>query len=312
MRHVLLTTAALAAGLLFVAGHRGGSQPPAATGTKTTTGADQTIRRALADYAQAISKGDLPAVAALWAADAEYTDESGNITKGRDAVAALFRKFMADHKGARMALKATSVRLPKSDVALVDGTSTITLPDGHIDEGRFTSVWIKADGKWQVQSARDLPGNTGAAAPGAALKELQWMVGDWGAEKGGVSVTVRWTLNRAFLLQEYKAKDGDGEMLVTQLVGYDPLTERIKSWTFDSKGGYGEGLWSRDGNWWMVETAGVLPDGQTGTARNVIRFVDDRTVLFQNRDREVGGQPIPDAEVKLVRKAAAPQGGTTP
>src|SRR5205085_2075266 len=104
---------------------------------------------------------------------------------------------------------------------------------------------------------------------GGALKQLQWMVGDWQAEKGGVTVSVRWALNRAFLLQEYKAKDGDGELTVTQLVGFDPLTDRIKSWTFDSRGGYGEGLWSRDGNAWVIEAAGVLPGGQTGTARNL-------------------------------------------
>ena len=312
MRYALLTTAAFAAGLLFVADHRGGSQPPAAGGTRTTTGDDQTIRRTLADYAEAISKGNLAAVAALWALDAQYTDESGTVTKGRNAVAALFRQFFSNHKGAKMTLKVTSVRVPKSDVALVDGTSTVTMPDGQIHEGHFASVWVKADGKWQVHSARDLPGHTGEAAAGAALKQLQWMVGDWEAEKGGVSVMVRWTLNRAFLLQEYKAKDNDGELLVTQLVGHDPLTDRIKSWTFDSRGGYGEGLWSRDGNSWVVDTAGVLPGGQTGTARNVIRFVDDRTVLFQNRDREVDGQPIPDVEVKLVRKAAKPEGGNTP
>lgn len=311
MRQVLLT-AALAAGLLFVADHRGGGQPPATAGTQTTTGDEQTIRRTLADYAQAISKGDLAAVAALWAADAEYTDESGTVTKGRDAVAALFRQFISNHKGAKMTLTVTRLRVLKADVALVDGTSTVTMSDGQTHEGRFTSAWVKADGKWQVHSARDLPGHAAEAAAGAALKELQWMVGDWEAEKGGVSVTVRWTLNRAFLLNEYKAKDGDGELLVTQLVGHDPLTDRIKSWTFDSRGGYGEGLWSRDGNAWVVETAGVLPGGQTGTARNVIRFVDDRTVLFQNQHREVDGQPIPDVEVKLVRKAAKPSGGNTP
>jgi uncharacterized protein (TIGR02246 family) len=306
MRQALLITAALAAGLLFIADRRGGGQPPAASGTRNTTGDEQTIRQIIADYAQAISKGDLAAVSALWAPDAEYTDESGTATKGRDAVAALFRQFISNHKGAKMTMKVTSLRVLKGDVALVNGTSTVTMPDGQIHEGHFTSVWVKADGKWQVHSARDLPGHAGEAAAGAALKPLQWMVGDWEAEKGDVSVTVRWTLNRAFLLQEYKAKDGAGEFLVTQLVGHDPLTDRIKSWTFDSRGGYGEGLWSRDGNAWVVETAGVLPGGQTGTARNVIRFVDDRTVLFQNREREVDGHPIPDVEVKLVRKTAAP------
>src|SRR5690348_10091653 len=103
MRKMLLAAAALAAGLLLTADHRGGGQPPAAGGTPPA-GDEQTIRQALADYARAITKGDLAPVADLWAADAEYIDESGTVTKGRAAVAALFRQFMANNKGARMAL----------------------------------------------------------------------------------------------------------------------------------------------------------------------------------------------------------------
>jgi hypothetical protein len=99
-------------------------------------------------------------------------------------------------------------------------------------------------------------------------------------------------------------KQGEGGVEIQQLVGFDPLTGQIKSWTFDSLGGYGEGLWTRDGNSWVIDTAGVLPNGQTGTAVNTIRFVDDQTALFQARHREVGGQPIADSELKLVRKAS--------
>ena len=87
-------------------------------------------------------------------------------------------------------------------------------------------------------------------------------------------------------------------------LSYDPLTDQIRSWTFDSRGGYGEALWTRQGNSWVAETAGVLPGGQTGSAVNVIRYVDDNTFVFQARDRQVGGEPIPDAEVRLVRKSA--------
>jgi hypothetical protein len=203
-----------------------------------------------------------------------------------------------------MALKVTSVRLLKGDVAMQDGVAAITDANGAVEEGRYSAVWFKSDGKWQIRSARDLPYDA-SDSPGATgvLKELQWMVGDWEAEKGVVNVSVRWSLNRAFLQQDYTVKNADGEMQVMQLVGFDPLTGQIKSWTFDSLGGYGEGLWERDGNSWTVQTAGVLPGGQTGTGVNVIRFVDDQNVVFQSNDREIEGQPIPNAEVKLTRKA---------
>jgi uncharacterized protein (TIGR02246 family) len=300
MRTTLVALGVVAAGLLFVTDHSGGGQPAAGGGD------EQAIRQAVAAYAEAFNKGDLTALAAFWAPDAEFIDESGAVTKGRDAIAALFKKAVTEGKGVKMALKVTRVRELAKDVVMQDGTSAVTAADGSVDQGRYTSIWVRADGKWQIHSARDLPSDsTDPGAAGGPLKDLAWSVGEWEAEKGGVSVTVRWVLNQAYLSQEYRVKEADGEMAVMQLVGYDPLGGQIKSWTFDSRGGFGEGLWARDGHSWVVETTGVLPGGQTGRGVNVIRYVDENTIVFQSRDREIGGQPIPNSEVKLVRKPAA-------
>lgn len=307
MRKTAIGLVLLAAGLLGFTVRSGDGQTPA---SKEDPALSKAIGQAVAAYAEVFNKGDLAALSAVWAADAEYIDEQGTVTQGRDAITALFKQYLAELKGAKVAFKVTSVRALTADIAMQDGTSTITMPDGSVDEGRFTAVWVKKNGKWLIHSARDLPYEA-ADTVGAtgALKELQWMIGNWESEKGGIQVTVRWTLNRAFLSQEYTVKDPTGkdptsDMQVTQLVGFDPLTGQIKSWTFDSKGGYGEGLWTREGNAWHVETAGVLPNGQTGRALNVIRYVDDQHVVFQARDREISGQPIPDSEVKLVRSKA--------
>lgn len=302
MRKTAIVLGLLAVCLLGLTVRSGDGQAPAA---KDDPAINKAIGQAVAAYADVFNKGDLKALGAVWAEDAEYIDEQGTVTRGRDAITALFKQYLADLKGAKIAFKVTSVRALTPEIAMQDGTSTITMPDGSVDEGRFTAVWFKKDGKWYIRSARDLPYEA-ADTVGAtgALKELQWMIGNWEGEKGGVQVTVRWTLNRAFLSQEYTVKDPAGDMQVTQLVGFDPLTGQIKSWTFDSRGGYGEGLWTREGNAWYVETAGVLPNGQTGRAVNVIRYVDDQHVVFQARDREIGGQPIPDSEVKLARSTA--------
>jgi uncharacterized protein (TIGR02246 family) len=274
-------------------------------GQTSTAHDEQAIRQTVIAYADAFNKGDLDALAAVWAPDAEYISEQGTITKGRAAIANLFKQYMGGLKGARMAFKVASIRPLTAYVVMQDGVSTLTRADGSTDEGPFAAVWFKKDGKWLLRSVRDLPyeaaDNPGA---GGALKDLKWMIGDWVAEKEGISVSVRWAMNRAFLLQAYKMKGAEGEVEVQQLVGFDPLTGKIKSWTFDSLGGYGEGLWTREGNSWVIETAGVLPNGQTGTAVNTIRFVDDQHAVFEARNREVGGQPIADSEVKLVRKTS--------
>ena len=306
MRKSLFLLTALAVGGVFVAVSTGGGQPQkAATEPKPDTKSDeQTIRQMIAAFAEKFNKGDLSGIGNDWAEDAEYIDEAGKHTKGRKNIVAMFKKHAAEAKGAKVNLKVTNVRFLKGDVALQDGVSVQTAADGSTDEGRFTVVWFKTDGNWKIHSARDLPSEAGIEGHDAALKELQWLIGEWEAEKGNVSVTAKWGLSKAFLMQEYKVKEADGELHVMQLVGFDPLTGQMKSWTFDSRGGYGEGLWKREGNSWVGQTAGVLPGGQTGNAVNVIRYVDDKSMVFEVRDREVGGQPLPNAEVKFTRKSA--------
>lgn len=299
MHKTLAVVGILATGLLLFCARQGEGQAPAGTEEKA-------IRQTVAAYADSFNKGDLTTLATFWAPDAEYINEAGKVTRGRDAVMAMFKQFLADQKGVRLALTVTNVRVLTPDVVLQDGASALTAADGSVDEGRYSAVWTRSGGKWQLRNARDLPYEAGEGpGAGGTLKELQWMLGSWEGDKKAITVNVRWGLNRAFLVKEYKVTEADGELQVMQMIGFDPLTGQIKSWTFDSRGGYGEGLWQREGNVWTIETAGVLPNGQTGSATNILRFVDDKTIIFQTRERQVAGQPLPDGEVKLTRTAAA-------
>jgi uncharacterized protein (TIGR02246 family) len=93
--------------VLLVVGLRAGEgQAPPADET-------QAVKDATAAYAAAFSKGDEKAVDATWAVDGEYVDDAGKITKGRDAIAVLFRPYFTekDLKGSRMALTISSVRV---------------------------------------------------------------------------------------------------------------------------------------------------------------------------------------------------------
>src|SRR5262245_48138324 len=103
------------------------------------------------------------------------------------------------------------------------------------------------------------------------MREMDWLVGVWVREGKDSSVhrQVNPALNKAFLLMEYevKRKQGAGSKVI-QLVGWDPLTEQIKSWVFDDQGGYGEALWARSGNSWSSDSTGVLPEGTMGSAFN--------------------------------------------
>jgi hypothetical protein len=101
----------------------------------------------------------------------------------------------------------------------------------------------------------------------------------------------------------FTIKRNEGELAVMYVFGYDPASEQIKSWTFDSAGGNGEAVWTRDGNQWTGRAMGVLPDGGTGSTTYIVKYVDEQTFILQMHDRQVAGQPLADSETKYVRKA---------
>ena len=88
-----------------------------------------------------------------------------------------------------------------------------------------------------------------------------------------------------------------------QFVGWDPVAGQIRSWTFDSEGGIGEGLWTQDGNRWLVKASFVLADGSRASALNVYTQVDDDTIRWQSTNREIAGELQPNIpEVTVVRQ----------
>jgi uncharacterized protein (TIGR02246 family) len=272
---------------------------------------EQALRKAADDLGEAFNKGDTDAVLGFWTPDAEYIDVSGKATRGRAALAALFRKGFESRKGSKTKFQIASLRFLKPDVVVEDGSMTVTHPQGTTETGRYSAIWVKTDGKWLLSSVRDLadsatPGKSSAAAP---LKALEWLVGDWVDHDKSIDVQVscRWDTNQSFLLQHFTVKLGDAEpFTVSQRIGWDPAAGQIRSWIFDSRGGFAEGYWTREGNQWLVETSGVTPDGRHGSGRNIWKFVDDKTLLYQAKDRQVDGDPLADVEVKLVRKAPKP------
>jgi uncharacterized protein (TIGR02246 family) len=286
------------------------SQQPASGGSTAATaakpaGEEAALHQAAASYSAAFARGDSAAVLAMWTPDAEFIDDEGKVYRGHEALAPLFAKSLPSFKGYKITSKLTSVRFVKPDVALVDGEQTFTPPQGETDISRFTSVWVKDGGQWRIRSARDLsPEPAGETVAGRRLREMEWLVGDWisDGKDAAVHVKASWALNKAFLLMEYevKTKQGPGSK-VAQWMGWDPVTGQIKSWVFDDHGGYGETLWQRSGNTWTGEAAGVLPDGDSGSAVNVLKYVDDQTFQWQSLRREAAGRPMPDAEAKFTR-----------
>jgi len=144
------------------------------------------------------------------------------------------------------------------------------------------------------------------AEPTAPLEALDWMVGTWvdAGEDATITTDCSWTKNRKFLKRSFQVQiDGEVTLEGDQFVGWDPIAGQIRSWTFDSEGGIGEGLWIQDDNRWLVKASFVLADGARASALNVYTYVDENTIRWQSTNREIAGELQPNIpEVTVVRQ----------
>jgi uncharacterized protein (TIGR02246 family) len=290
-----------------------------AFGQNANTASDDeaTFRKNIEAYAESYNKGNLDAVGQHWTPDAEYINDEGKVTKGRDSIVALFTKGRVARKGYGFKVALQNVRFLKPDVALADGTTTLTAPDGSSENTHFVAVAIKAEGAWRLSRVQDLPSVTEAqeATPKEHLKQLEWLLGQWVDEgqDSHIQMTCHWGPGSSCLIQEYKIHRPNGESLeITQRIGWDPAKDRLRSWIFDSRGGFSDGIWERKGNQWTVVVAGVLPDGQRATARQLWSFVDNDHYKWQALDREVDSRPLTDTTVTFRRELPAQAATTEP
>jgi uncharacterized protein (TIGR02246 family) len=270
----------------------GGKSPPA-------SGGEEGVRKAIAAYERALGEGDAEAIAKFWTADGDYAGPSGRVVNARKSLAS----GTVDPSGLHLKLKTESLRLVTPDVAQEDGVCELT-PEGQkpIYRGHYSAVWVRQQGNWLLSSMRETvsPPPSGAGR----LAALEWLVGEWTAENDGATITVtgNWIDNKVYLQREIIVERDDRVVhRVTQRIAFDPLTRRLKAWSFDADGGLGESFWNRQGDTWVVETTGVTRDGQTTSARNVFSDITDDAFVMKAVDAEVGGVSKPKLELHFKR-----------
>ena len=81
----------------------------------------------------------------------------------------------------------------------------------------------------------------------------------------------------------------------------------MRSWAFDSDGGYGDAHWTAIDTGWVLKSSAVLPDGQTGSATLFIEPVDKDKFVMRGFDRIVGDETNDDYRSDHRPKAAGSQ-----
>jgi len=271
---------------------------------------EQAIRQIVDAFVKSYNDHNATAIASLFTPDGMTADEDGNVAKGRAAVEKVFAGIFKEHPKTRIEDTIESIRFVGPAEAIEDGTATITHDkQTPAAKGRYRVVHVKRDGKWQMASATNLPEDAWTGED--QLKQLEEFIGDWVDESPDALVltSYRWTDNHRFILSQFTVQiKGRPAMTGTQRIGWDPLKKNIRSWVFDSEGAFADGLWTRDGDKWLLKLSGVTRDGRPASATNTVTLAGKDRMILQTVDRVVGKEKMPDGEkILVVRRPPAPQ-----
>jgi len=250
-------------------------------------------------YEAAYASGDAKALVDFFTDDAEYTAEDGRTFKGRAEIEETIRAALLDRKGGNLAINMESVRLLAPEVLLEKGTTTVTPNDGDASESLYTAIYVKKNGEWKISQLIESP--KPATTPHERLAELTWLIGKWAETDEANDLTVDseylWARGGNFITRNVTVKRGEETTLEGwQIIGWDPIEERIRSWTFDGEGGFAEGSWTRQGERWLVRETGVTPDGsRTGAENTITRLGPDR-FTWESNNRTLDAEPQPSID----------------
>ncbi|MEQ1828466.1 MAG: SgcJ/EcaC family oxidoreductase [Pirellula sp.] len=116
--------------------------------------ADETaIQKFFKDYVEAFNKQELETVVAMWTEKGLHVDkETGTRTEGRAAIRADLANVFKSPGKTRLSGTIKEVRMIKSDVANVEGTTTTTVENDKPSVSLFSAILIKAGDKWDPRS----------------------------------------------------------------------------------------------------------------------------------------------------------------
>jgi hypothetical protein len=187
-------------------------------------------------------------------------------------------------------------------VAIEDGTIESVAAVGNEPAGLFTAVWVKRDGRWLLDSLRESVPESTTSNP--HLQELTWLLGEWAgkADDSAMLVSARWSDGNNYIVREFIVRNQNGDAITgTQRIGWDPLSQRIKSWSFDSHGGMGEAMWRQDGSKWIVESVDVTADGMKLRSVTVYTPDGENRFVWEVRNANTGENKIAPRRVEFTR-----------
>ncbi|MCH2177740.1 MAG: SgcJ/EcaC family oxidoreductase [Mariniblastus sp.] len=262
---------------------------------------EQMIRKSTVAYQNAFNQGDAVALAALWAPDGEYIDQTATLINGREEIQQAFTSFFVNNKGQKININIDKIGFPLDELAFELGSTVVTGPDGQSRTTNYSANYAKRNGVWMLLSVHELPPK--APSNYGKLKDLDWLQGNWTTrdptsgkpDATVIAVSCYWSANQNFLIREFSCvTDGKISNLGTQRIGWHAPSKSIRSWSFDFKGGVVTGSWKPNGKDWIINTREALNNGQELTAVERLSIGKQGEQIWELTDQMIGDQAFPN------------------
>lgn len=266
---------------------------------------EKSIRNLVQSYQEAYNQQDAAKLTAQWSSDVTYINPvTGESAKGREAIEKLFREKFARGEKRHLEITIKNITFPDVDEAIEKGVMKMTLDDQPEQQIAYQADYVRENGKWLVKAIKEIE----LQEPSSHFEQLQdlaWMVGKWEDSDDNVDILFdnQWDKYKNFITQHFKMKIyGQDDIEGKQIIAWDSVKDVIRSWIFDSDGGFGEGTWKKAEKSWYVTMRFTLSDGRRASSVNIYTPVDDHSYTFASIEREIEGEILPDMNPVTVEK----------
>lgn len=291
--------------LIIAASLRCLAQNPPAQRDAPANAARESVLSSANEFIRAFNSGDAKAIAALWTPGGRLIDEQGKEFIGRPAIEEQYAALFESDPGAWIKLKINSITNSTPSNTLEKGIAIVTRSGGGMSTAsEYEAEHVFKDGKWLMASVRESPVDLKPI-----LEPLAWLVGEWQNKSGDTTVqsSIRWIANKEFLQRDYQVQKGAETLSSgTQIIGWDHQVKQVRSWSFDSSGGRGAGVWTPTEDGWMIETTGTLANGTpTASTDYLICVVGENNVFgWQSTNRRAGSTNLLDTKELVMERVS--------
>ena len=268
--------------------------------------ASNAIASQIESYVAAFNTHDAKKLVSHWSPRGVHSNQStGKIEVGREALEKHYDELFQAVDNLKLEVTNEEIEFISPSVAIGHGMAAVTQTGtDKIERTEYSAVFVFRDDRWHIDRISDnlvISQNSHHDQ----LEQLQPLLGVWVHETDGTTIEFecKWTKDNNHISRAYRViEDNNVEQTGLQIVGWDPKNKNIRSWLFDSEGGYAEGIWQKKNDNWLITTAGILPDGGTGTAVHIVRPIDENQFAFQKTKQVIDGVNVPDSDEIIVNR----------